>query len=106
MSNLFFPKTKMREALLEALPENDQASSDPTRTPKFTYVPPSHARALNPENTIVEGMRGAGKSHWWAVLNKEDHRKYLASVFPETRISGNIGNFSRLRSRVVSQCLA
>lgn len=90
MNTLFFPKMDMRQALLEALPENDQASSDPVRTPKFTYVPPSHARALDPENTIVEGMRGAGKSHWWAVLNKEEHRKYLESVFPETRISGNV----------------
>ncbi|MGA7750449.1 MAG: hypothetical protein WCA63_09910 [Gallionella sp.] len=90
MSEYFFPKMDMRQALLEALPANDQTSSEPARTPKFTYVPPSHARALDPENTIVEGMRGAGKSHWWAALNKEEHRKYLASVFPETRISGNI----------------
>ncbi len=90
MSKLIFPKMKMREALLEALPEYDQASSEPERTPKFTYVPPSHARALDPENTIVEGMRGAGKSHWWSALNKVEHRKYLESVFPETRISEKI----------------
>lgn len=90
MSTLLFPKMDMRQALLEALPDNDQTSSAPARTPKFTYVPPSHARALDPENTIVEGMRGAGKSHWWASLNSADHRKYLESVFPETRISGNI----------------
>lgn len=90
MSNPFFPKIDMRQALLEALPENDQTSSAPARTPKFTYVPPSHARALDPENTIVEGMRGAGKSHWWAALNTAEHRKYLASVFPETRISEKI----------------
>jgi hypothetical protein len=90
MSTMLFPKMDMRQALLEALPDNDQTSSAPARTPKFTYVPPSHARALDPENTIVEGMRGAGKSHWWASLNSADHRKYLESVFPETRISGNI----------------
>lgn len=90
MSNPVFPKMKMREALLEALPSYDQASSEPERTPKFTYVPPSHARALDPENTIVEGMRGAGKSHWWSVLNSAKHRKYLESVFPETRIGENI----------------
>jgi len=90
MSILFFPKIEMREALLEALPDYDQTSSAPARTPKFTYVPPSHARALDPESTIVEGMRGAGKSHWWAALNTAEHRKYLASVFPETRISNSI----------------
>ena len=90
MSAPLFPKRDMRQALLEALPDNDQTSFVPARTPKFTYVPPSHALALDPENTIVEGMRGAGKSHWWASLNSEEHRKYLESVFPETRISGNI----------------
>lgn len=80
-----FPPQPMRDAMQRALPQNDQISAD-TREPEFTYVPPSHARALNPDNTIVEGMRGAGKSHWWAVLNKPKHRSYLAAVFPETRI--------------------
>jgi len=85
-----FPQLEMREALREALPSNDQTAADPTRNPQFTYVPPSHARALDPENTIVEGIRGAGKSHWWAVLNSGQHRDYLASVFPETRITRNL----------------
>ncbi len=89
MTAPLFPKIYMRKALLEALPENDQASSAPARKPKFTYVPPSHARALDPENTIVEGMRGAGKSHWWASLNSPEHRNYLKSVFPEICISNN-----------------
>lgn len=90
MNKLIFPKMEMRQALLEALPDYDQTSATPARIPKFTYVPPSHARALDPEITIVEGMRGAGKSHWWAALNAADHRSYLASVFPETRISNSI----------------
>jgi hypothetical protein len=90
MSNFIFPKKEMREALLNALPEHDQTSRDPARKPKFTFVPPSHARALDPESTIVEGMRGAGKSHWWSALNSEAHRKYLASVFPETRMNDSI----------------
>jgi hypothetical protein len=90
MSKYNFPQLEMREALREALPSNDQTAADPTRNPQFTYVPPSHARALDPENTLVEGIRGAGKSHWWAVLNSEQHRDYLASVFPETRITGDL----------------
>ncbi|MDP3332467.1 MAG: hypothetical protein Q8Q40_09880 [Methylococcaceae bacterium] len=90
MSKYHFPQLEMREALREALPSNDQTAADPTRNPQFTYVPPSHARALDPENTIVEGIRGAGKSHWWAVLNSGQHRDYLASVFPETRITRNL----------------
>lgn len=90
MSKYNFPQLEMREALREALPSNDQTAADPTRNPRFTYVPPSHARALDPENTLVEGIRGAGKSHWWAVLNSEQHRDYLVSVFPETRITRDL----------------
>lgn len=85
-----FPKEATRKALLEALPENDQASSSPSAEVAFTYVPPSHARALDPESTLVEGIRGAGKSFWWAALNSEQHRKYVASVFPEARIGNNV----------------
>lgn len=35
-------------------------------------------------------MRGAGKSHWWAALNSEPHRHYLARVFPEAKIENEI----------------
>jgi hypothetical protein len=74
--------------MLEALPENDQ-STEVSRAPQFTYVPPSHARALNPDNTIVEGMRGAGKSHWWAALVNKSHRDYLVAVSPEAKIESS-----------------
>lgn len=84
-----FPQLGTRSALISALPQNDQSDSSP-RDPRFTFVPPSHAKALNPDSTIVEGMRGAGKSHWWAALNSSEHRRYLAAVFPEARIADNL----------------
>ncbi len=90
MSQCNFEQMPMREALREALPSNDETTAAPARPPQFTYVPPSHARALDPENTIVEGIRGAGKSHWWAALSSEQHRNYLASVFPESGITSNL----------------
>lgn len=85
-----FPKESTRKALTETLPQNDEASSAPSAEVSYTYVPPSHARALDPDNTLVEGIRGAGKSFWWAALNSDPHRRYLASAFPETRISTKI----------------
>ncbi|HTX36637.1 MAG TPA: hypothetical protein VME43_16530 [Bryobacteraceae bacterium] len=88
MSKKPFPQNELRAALRGALPENDQISGN-LRAPQFTYVPPSHAKALNPDSTIVEGMRGAGKSHWWAALNLPQHRRYLAAAFPEARIEGD-----------------
>jgi len=84
-----FPPQDMRAALLEVLPEHDQLSAEP-REPQFTYVPSSHAHALNPDNTVVEGMRGAGKSHWWAFLNSPKHLDYLEASFPEARITSNL----------------
>lgn len=81
-----FPKNETRQALNDALPANDQAGSTPSTQVAYTYVPPSHARALDPENTLVEGIRGSGKSFWWAALNSETHRRFVASVFPEARV--------------------
>jgi hypothetical protein len=88
--NKIFPKVATREALLDSLPDTDVTSTESSRKPQFTYVPTSHARALSPENIIVEGIRGAGKSHWWSVLASSDHKHYLASAFPETKIADNV----------------
>lgn len=84
-----FPTKATRQALMEALPETDQATPLPQQDAPFTYVPPSHALALDPENPIVEGIRGAGKSFWWAALNSDPHRRFVASAFPETKIGKN-----------------
>lgn len=85
-----FPKIQTRQALASALPQNDVASLCDAREPGFTYVPPSHARALDPENTIVEGIRGAGKSFWWSVLNSEQHISFIRAAFPEVRLGENL----------------
>lgn len=84
-----FSPVVMRQALLDALPQHDQSSAD-LRPPQFTYLPPSHAHALNPDNTLVEGMRGAGKSHWWNFLNSRQHLGYLEASFPEARIARSL----------------
>ncbi len=80
---------ELRKAFSEALPPHEQTGGTP-REPRFTYVPQSHARALDPDKTLVEGMRGAGKSHWWAALNSQPHREYLETLFPEAKITGNL----------------
>lgn len=85
-----FPKVETRRALLESLPDNDQAGATTAKAVGFTYVPPSHARALDPNHALVEGIRGAGKSFWWAALASKPHRDYVASVFPEARIGANV----------------
>lgn len=81
---------KLRAGVREAADSLDQAEGRPDRAPAFTYVPPSHARALDPEATLVEGIRGAGKSFWWAQLASESHREFIKTAFPEVRFNANL----------------
>lgn len=76
----------IREALLQSLPPVDQAGSHDERHPAFTYVPPSHAKALDPDCSVVEGIRGAGKSFWWSHLASEPHRRFIEAAFPDLRL--------------------
>lgn len=68
----------------------DQAQSTLSRPIAFTYVPPSHARALDPESTLVEGIRGAGKSFWFSLLASDKHRSFVQSRFPEANLPPKI----------------
>lgn len=85
-----FPIKPTRRAILEIAEFTDEAGATPTIKPGLMFVPPSHARALDPENAVVEGIRGAGKSFWWAALNSKPHRQFVATAFPESRIDDKI----------------
>lgn len=62
----------------------DQATSH--RPEAFTYVPPTHARALDLDATLIEGIRGAGKSFWFSLLASPKHLSFVRSSFPEARL--------------------
>ena len=79
------PTEAIRRGIREATATLDQAQATAGR-PEFIYVPPSHARALDPEATLVEGIRGAGKSFWWAQLASASHRAFVQQSFPEVRL--------------------
>ncbi len=87
MSEYRFPLT-LRELIHDALPE-ETAVSGHTPDLKHTYVPAGHARALQPDNMLVVGIRGAGKSFWWSALQSEVHRKLVAELMPRAGISAN-----------------
>ncbi len=80
----------IRKAIVQASETLDQAQAIGQHPPGFTYVPPTHARALDLEATLVEGMRGAGKSFWWGSLVLEKHRSFIQSGFPEARLSDTV----------------
>lgn len=80
---------ELRTALRESLPGVDQAGGSDMRSPAFTFVPPSHAKALDIDSSLVEGIRGAGKSFWWAHLASAAHRRYIATAFPDIRFGAD-----------------
>jgi len=64
----------------------EQAQGTLSRPIAFTYVPPRHARALEPDATLVEGIRGAGKSFWFSLLASPKHLSFVRDGFPEARL--------------------
>ncbi len=81
---------QLRRGIGQACNAFDQTGNMPDREPAFTYVPPSHARGLDPEVSLVVGIRGAGKSFWAAQLASPIHRAFVKAAFPEVRFAENI----------------
>jgi hypothetical protein len=81
---------ELRISISEGLPDIDHAGSTPQRDPAFTYVPPSHAQALEPERCVVEGIRGAGKSFWWAALSSQQHRDFIRTAYPDVHLAPEV----------------
>jgi len=74
-----FDARAIREALTD-LPETSAWES--LAPPKLSeiYIPQMHNKALLEDVSIVEGMRGAGKSFWTAVLADDRARTLVADV--------------------------
>lgn len=54
-----------RRALANLPVETRYGATPPLRD---VYLPRSHLKALHPDNPLVTGMRGAGKTFWWSAL--------------------------------------
>jgi hypothetical protein len=80
----------IRQGLRAVTRAQDQASGTASSAPAQIYVPPSHARALDPNATIVEGIRGAGKSFWCAQLASSAHFDFVVNAFPEANLGPKI----------------
>lgn len=80
----------IRSGIRETAAALDQAQATSNRPTAFTYVPPSHARALDLDATLVEGIRGAGKSFWFSLLASPKHLAFVRSSFPEARLPANV----------------
>lgn len=79
------PINSARQAILKTLPEEtSHHGSAPSR--EFMHFPASHAKALHPDVQVVVGMRGAGKTFWWAALQEEKLRGLIAARVPGLRM--------------------
>ena len=84
MKEFHFPR-EIRELIKEALPQ-DTAVFGQTPDLRNTFTPAGHSRALHPDAMLVVGIRGAGKSFWWTVLQREEHRQMIAHLMPKSGI--------------------
>ncbi|TMQ14763.1 MAG: hypothetical protein E6J90_26345 [Deltaproteobacteria bacterium] len=65
----------LRTAILTSVPADPFQTTAPE--PRFVYVPRTHVRALDPDNMLVVGARGTGKSFWWQALLSDAARATL-----------------------------
>jgi len=80
------PAGEVRQALIETLPAAASQFGDNPIDPRFLYVPQAHTRALDPNNMVVVGMRGAGKTLWWQCLKSPEHRRILAQSLKDLHL--------------------
>ena len=70
---------------LEELPDGTSHGEAPTLA--NVYFPQSHLKALHPNVSVVTGMRGAGKTFWWAALQDGAVRRMIHARRERTGLS-------------------
>ncbi len=79
LSKFTFNAVDIRQALID-LPLIAAKEDLAPPPPSEIYIPSLHNKALLQDVSIVEGMRGAGKSFWTAVLLNDGTRKLVSGV--------------------------
>uniref|UniRef100_A0A7C4RRR4 Uncharacterized protein n=1 Tax=Desulfatirhabdium butyrativorans TaxID=340467 RepID=A0A7C4RRR4_9BACT len=74
MSDQFLFDGSIRDVITSVLPEDTSLHGQSPEL-RYTYLPATHAKSLRPENMLVVGIRGAGKSFWWSALQNPQHRE-------------------------------
>ncbi len=98
MTKNIFPEF-VRGCIQKALPDETAVYNDSPDL-RYTFIPKGHEKALHHDTMLVEGIRGAGKSFWWTVLQKKEYRRlinYLApksGITEDTRVSVGFGEKS------------
>ncbi|TAN66759.1 MAG: hypothetical protein EPN17_12960 [Methylobacter sp.] len=80
-----FPVDALRQAFLTLPKQPRQSDSEPIEL-RYFYAPLSHAKALHPDNMLVEGVYGAGKSEWCLQLSKLERLGLIATFLPRSEL--------------------
>ncbi|MCQ8127227.1 hypothetical protein [Methylomonas rivi] len=75
----------LRQAF-SVLPEQAHNSGNEAIDMRYFYVPSNHAKALHPDNVLVVGIRGSGKSEWWKELQNPDLRELVSELSPRAEL--------------------
>lgn len=79
--------TSAVRSAIRSLPAIAQWSATEEPNPDLLITPRSHARAIDPDEMIVEGDRGVGKSFWSAALTFEKPRLLAAKSYPTLKLN-------------------
>lgn len=69
---------ELKAGLLHALP-NVAHEFDNSFDPSKVYLPEVNAKALHPDNTVIQGIRGSGKTFWFHALQNPQLRELFGS---------------------------
>ena len=95
-----FAPDETRQLVEDSLPA-DVSAHGRAPEPRNLYVPLRHSQALSPDHGLVVGIRGAGKSVWWAALQSESHRRVVVASIQSlslqeiSRVSAGFGEENR-----------
>jgi hypothetical protein len=82
----------LRRGILSINPDVSHRATEPP-APSEIYAPPHHIAALNPDNSLVVGIRGVGKSFWAGALGDATARQVTADAFPDLALDQYIVAF-------------
>lgn len=76
----------LRDAFLSSI----AAQQDGLPEAQYIYLDAAHIRALHPDHTLVRGIRGAGKSVLFLLMQRQELGQLLAALYPYERMPADI----------------
>ena len=76
---------ELRKGIVAIDPSASHSATQPP-TPSEIYTPIQHIAALDPDNCLVVGIRGVGKSFWAGALGDAAARAVAVAAYPKLEL--------------------